>query len=74
MGRILAHDDIRYFRNQTKPQVDLVAGYGLAGLAGTRVSRPNPLSSANRDGALLRLKTCKTFWCRELLMSAERCR
>ncbi len=33
--------DLRYFRNQTKPQIDLVGSYTSAGLAGT----PNPLSS-----------------------------
>lgn len=33
--------DLRYFRNQTKPQIDLVGSYTTSGLAGT----PNPLSS-----------------------------
>jgi len=33
--------DLRYYRNQTKPQIDLVGSYTSAGLAGT----PNPLSS-----------------------------
>jgi len=33
--------DQRFFRNQTKPQVDLVSSYTSAGLAGA----PNPLSS-----------------------------
>lgn len=29
--------DVDYYRNQTKPQIDLVAGYGLTGAAGTPV-------------------------------------
>jgi outer membrane protein TolC len=33
--------DQRFYRNQTKPQIDLVSSYTSAGLAGT----PNPLSS-----------------------------
>lgn len=33
--------DQRYFKNQTKPQIDLVGNYTSAGLAGS----PNPLSS-----------------------------
>ncbi len=33
--------DLKYFRNQTKPQIDLVGSYTSAGLAGT----PNPLAS-----------------------------
>jgi HAE1 family hydrophobic/amphiphilic exporter-1 len=33
--------DERFFRNQTKPQIDLVGSYTSAGLAGS----PNPLSS-----------------------------
>jgi HAE1 family hydrophobic/amphiphilic exporter-1 len=43
----LVKDDIKYFRNQGRPQIDLVAGYGLAGLGGALVNRPNPLSSSN---------------------------
>lgn len=30
--------DIDYFRNQTKPEIDLVAGYGLVGAGGTPVT------------------------------------
>ena len=33
--------NLRYYRDQTKPQIDLVGSYTAAGLAGT----PNPLSS-----------------------------
>lgn len=37
--------DQQYFRNQTKPQVDLIGSYTSAGLAGT----PNPLSSGGAN-------------------------
>jgi outer membrane protein len=37
----------RYAREQTKPQVDLVASYGTVGLAGTLTSTTNPLSASS---------------------------
>jgi len=37
--------DQRFFREQTKPQVDLVATYNLAGLAGTPNDAINPFNS-----------------------------
>lgn len=37
--------DQRFFREQTKPQVDLVANYNLAGLAGTANDNANPFSN-----------------------------
>ena len=37
--------DQRYFKNQTKPQIDLVSSYTTSGLAGT----PNPLSSGGAN-------------------------
>jgi outer membrane protein len=38
----------RYFRDQTKPQLDLVGTYNVVGLAGNLVSSgPNPLTSGN---------------------------
>jgi len=37
--------DQRFFREQTKPQVDLVATYSLAGLAGTPNDATNPFTS-----------------------------
>jgi HAE1 family hydrophobic/amphiphilic exporter-1 len=37
----------RYAREQTKPQVDLVASYGAVGLAGTLTSTTNPLSASS---------------------------
>jgi outer membrane protein TolC len=38
--------DTKYFRDQTKPQVDLVASYARAGLAGPQVLTSNPLTSS----------------------------
>jgi len=38
-------DDTRYFRDLTKPQVDLIATYDRAGLSGIVVSGPNPLTA-----------------------------
>jgi len=37
----------RFAREQTKPQVDLVASYGLVGLAGALNTAPNPLSTSS---------------------------
>ncbi len=37
--------DQRFFREQTKPQIDLVATYNLAGLAGTANDTVNPFAS-----------------------------
>lgn len=37
----------RFAREQTKPQVDLVASYGLVGLAGAINTAPNPLSTSS---------------------------
>ncbi|HST53189.1 MAG TPA: TolC family protein [Pyrinomonadaceae bacterium] len=37
----------RFAREQTKPQVDLVASYGLVGLAGTLNTAPNPLATSS---------------------------
>ena len=39
--------DQKYFREQTKPAVDLVGSYGLVGLAGSQSSAGNPFSSAS---------------------------
>lgn len=43
----LVEDEVKYYRNQTKPQVDLVANYTLTGLAGTQIVTNNPLSLTN---------------------------
>jgi len=39
--------DVEYFRNQTKPQVDLIAGYGTTGLAGSERTTTNPIVASN---------------------------
>jgi outer membrane protein TolC len=37
--------DQRYFREQTKPQVDLIGSYGIVGLTGTVNATSNPLTA-----------------------------
>jgi HAE1 family hydrophobic/amphiphilic exporter-1 len=37
--------ETRFFANQTKPQVDLIASYTTTGLSGTRVATGNPFAS-----------------------------
>ena len=38
----------QFFRDQTRPQIDLIANYSAVGLAGTEVPRtPNPLTAGN---------------------------
>jgi HAE1 family hydrophobic/amphiphilic exporter-1 len=39
--------EVKFFENQTRPQVDLVAGYTSNGLAGTALSQTNPFSATN---------------------------
>lgn len=41
--------DVEYFRNQTKPQIDLVAGYGTYGLSGKERTALNPLSASQAE-------------------------
>lgn len=41
--------DQRYFREQTKPAVDLVGSYGLVGLAGVQSRTGNPFASASNQ-------------------------
>ena len=41
--------DVAYFRNQTKPQIDLVAGYGSYGLAGKERTTANPITASNEQ-------------------------
>jgi HAE1 family hydrophobic/amphiphilic exporter-1 len=40
--------DVGYYRNQTKPQIDLIAGYGTSGLAGKERSGLNPIVESNQ--------------------------
>jgi len=39
--------DLKFYRDQTKPQVDLVASYGTTGLAGTASTNDSPFASQN---------------------------
>jgi len=39
--------DVEFFRNQAKPQIDLVATYGLTGLAGSERTTTNPITASN---------------------------
>jgi HAE1 family hydrophobic/amphiphilic exporter-1 len=39
--------DVEYFRDQTKPQIDFVAGYGTTGLAGSERTTTNPITASN---------------------------
>jgi hydrophobic/amphiphilic exporter-1 (mainly G- bacteria), HAE1 family len=39
--------DQKLYRDQTKPQVDLVGSYGMIGNAGTQVTGANPLTASN---------------------------
>lgn len=44
--------DQKYFREQTKPQIDLIGSYGVVGLAGSlseTASGGNPLANSNAD-------------------------
>ncbi|MBL8148917.1 MAG: efflux RND transporter permease subunit [Blastocatellia bacterium] len=43
----LAEYDMEFYRNQRKPQIDLIANYNLTGVAGTLVNRPNPFTASN---------------------------
>jgi HAE1 family hydrophobic/amphiphilic exporter-1 len=41
--------DVEYLRDQTKPQVDFVAGYGTMGLAGSARTETNPIIASNQQ-------------------------
>lgn len=41
--------DQRYYKDQTKPGIDLVGTYGLIGLAGTSAAGVNPLTASNLE-------------------------
>jgi HAE1 family hydrophobic/amphiphilic exporter-1 len=47
LAREINQIDQRYFREQTKPAVDLVGSYGMVGLAGTSRGGANPFTSSN---------------------------
>jgi outer membrane protein len=40
--------DVEYYRDQKKPQIDLIAGYGTFGLAGKERSSLNPIVESNQ--------------------------
>lgn len=41
--------DVEYFRDQTRPQVDLIAGYGMFGLAGKERAEANPIAASQEQ-------------------------
>ena len=41
--------DVKYFRDQTKPQVDFIAGYQTAGLSGTKRSTTDPITASSEQ-------------------------
>jgi outer membrane protein TolC len=47
VAREINQIDQKYFREQTKPQVDLIGTYGVVGLAGTTSGTANPLTSSS---------------------------
>ncbi|HLO00272.1 MAG TPA: TolC family protein [Pyrinomonadaceae bacterium] len=47
VAREINQIDQKYFREQTKPAVDLVGSYGMVGLAGTSSGGANPLTSSS---------------------------
>jgi outer membrane protein TolC len=47
VAREINQIDQKYFREQIKPQIDLVGTYGLVGLAGTASGTANPLTSSS---------------------------
>ena len=42
----------QYYRDQTRPQIDLVGSYGISGLAGTPALTTNPLTGAPLAGSI----------------------
>jgi len=47
VAREINQIDQKYFREQTKPAIDVVGSYGLVGLAGTSSGGVNPLTSSS---------------------------
>ncbi|HEX5733250.1 MAG TPA: TolC family protein [Blastocatellia bacterium] len=41
--------DVKYFRDQAKPQIDFIAGYQTAGLSGTKRSTSDPISASSEQ-------------------------
>lgn len=49
VAREINQIDQRYFREQTKPQIDLVGNYGLVGLAGAVSGGVNPFTASSQE-------------------------
>jgi outer membrane protein TolC len=49
VAREINQIDQKYFREQTKPQIDLVGTYGMVGLAGTTSGSVNPLTASSNQ-------------------------
>jgi len=49
VAREINRIDQKYFREQTKPQIDLVGTYGMVGLAGTTSGSVNPLTASSNQ-------------------------
>jgi outer membrane protein TolC len=47
LAREINQLDQRLYRNQTKPEIDLVGSYGVVGTAGTLTSTTNPFTASN---------------------------
>jgi len=47
LSRDINQIDQKFFRDQTKPQIDLVGSYGVVGLAGTPITTVNPIGASN---------------------------
>lgn len=49
LAREVNQIDQKYYREQTKPQIDLVGSYGVVGLAGTPSGGLNPFTTSNQE-------------------------
>jgi outer membrane protein len=49
LAREINQIDQSYFRDQTKPEIDLIASYGLVGLAGAASGGTNPFSASSTE-------------------------
>lgn len=49
LAREINQIDQRYYRDQTKPEVDLVGNYGMVGLAGSSSGGTNPFSASSAE-------------------------
>ena len=49
LAREINQIDQRYYRDQTRPEIDLTGSYGVVGLAGTASSATNPLTASSTE-------------------------